>query len=160
MEDDLEEEVAQLLLQPGHIVPLDRVGDLVCLLDRVRRDRGECLLDVPRTALLRVPQLGHHGGETLDRRGRIIGHRRQGSVTKSGAAYGQPNLKPETMAGEPFGCRRTMVRHISRIIYIIENLKYRGSIGGWRLVKSPHIQDIDGFASPADSACPCCRIGI
>ena len=57
--DDLQEEIAELVLQPVEIVPRDRVGDLVGLLDRVWRDAREVLLAVPRTAALRIAQPRH-----------------------------------------------------------------------------------------------------
>ena len=38
MIDDLEQEVAELVLEIAHVVPLDGVGDLVGLLDRVGSD--------------------------------------------------------------------------------------------------------------------------
>ena len=48
--DDLEEEVAELVAERGHVAAGDGVGDLVGLLDGVGRDRGEILLDVPGAA--------------------------------------------------------------------------------------------------------------
>ena len=50
--DDLEQQVAELALEPVPVLARDRVGDLVGLLDRVGGDRGEGLLDVPRAAAL------------------------------------------------------------------------------------------------------------
>src|SRR5262249_54948758 len=54
MEHDLEEQVAELLLERRHVLALDRVGDLVGLLDGVGGDGLEILLDVPGTAVLGV----------------------------------------------------------------------------------------------------------
>ena len=48
--DDLQQEIAELVLEVGEIAARDRVGDLVGLLDRVGRDRRERLLEVPRAA--------------------------------------------------------------------------------------------------------------
>ena len=47
VEDDLQQEVAELILQVVEIAALDRVGDLVGFLDRVGRDRREILLRGP-----------------------------------------------------------------------------------------------------------------
>ena len=49
---DLEQQVAELVLELAEVAALDRVGDLVRLLDRVRRDRRERLLEVPRATAL------------------------------------------------------------------------------------------------------------
>ena len=54
VEGDLEEEVAEFFLERRHVAALDRVGDLVGFLDRVRRDGREILLDIPRAAVLAV----------------------------------------------------------------------------------------------------------
>ncbi len=59
MEHDLQKEVAEFFAQVVEVVVADRVGDLVSLLERVRCDRRECLLEVPRTAGARRPQRGH-----------------------------------------------------------------------------------------------------
>ena len=48
VEDDLEQQVAQLVLQVREVLFLDRVGDLVGLLDRVGRDGVEVLFARPR----------------------------------------------------------------------------------------------------------------
>ena len=52
MEDDLKEEIAEFVLQRGHVAALDRVGHLIGLLDRVGGDRREILLAIPRAAVL------------------------------------------------------------------------------------------------------------
>ncbi len=57
--DDLEEEVAQLVAKIAHVVPRDRVGDLVGFLDRVRRDGREVLFQIPRAAGHGRPQRRH-----------------------------------------------------------------------------------------------------
>ena len=64
--DHLQQQVADLALQVGPVLALDRVRDLVGLLDRVGGDAGEGLLDVPRAAALRVPQAAHHRQQLLD----------------------------------------------------------------------------------------------
>ena len=47
VEDDLEQQVAQLVLQVGPVLVLDGAGDFIGFLDRVRRDGGEGLLACP-----------------------------------------------------------------------------------------------------------------
>ena len=48
------------------VLALDRVGDLVGLLDRVGRDGGEGLLDVPGAAALGIAQPAHHREQPVD----------------------------------------------------------------------------------------------
>jgi class 3 adenylate cyclase len=57
--DHLEQEIAELVGQGSEIVPSDRVGNLVRLLDGVRRDGCEALFPVPGAARLRRAQRGH-----------------------------------------------------------------------------------------------------
>ena len=64
--DDLEQEIAELFLQPGPVLVLDRAGDLVGFLDRVGRDGLESLLDVPRAAAIRVAQAAHDVEQGVD----------------------------------------------------------------------------------------------
>jgi hypothetical protein len=66
MEHDLQQQVAQLVSQFAHVAVLDRVGDLVRLLDGVGRDGGEVLFTVPGTAAIRVAELRHDGEEVVD----------------------------------------------------------------------------------------------
>ena len=54
--DRLQQKIPQLALQLVPGLALDRVGDLVGLLDRVGRDGGEILFDVPGAAGLGVAQ--------------------------------------------------------------------------------------------------------
>ena len=61
--DGLEQQVAQFVAQIGHVAALDGVGDLVGFLDRIGRDRGEILLDVPGTAPVGVTQPRHDGDQ-------------------------------------------------------------------------------------------------
>ena len=60
IKNDLEQQIAQLVAQfvPG--LALYRIGYLVGLLDGVRRDGREILLEVPGAAALRVAQLAHN----------------------------------------------------------------------------------------------------
>ena len=48
--DNLQQQVAELVAQIVHIAARDGVGDLIGLLDRVGRDAGKVLLDVPRAS--------------------------------------------------------------------------------------------------------------
>jgi hypothetical protein len=48
-EEGLEEEVAELILELAGIAADRRIGDLIRFLDRVRNDRPNRLLAVPRT---------------------------------------------------------------------------------------------------------------
>ena len=50
MEDDLQQQVAKLVLQVVEVPAADRVGHLEGFLDRVGRDGREVLFEVPRTA--------------------------------------------------------------------------------------------------------------
>ena len=50
VEHDLEQQVAELVLEVEKIAARDRVGDLIGFLDRVGRDGREILLEVPRAA--------------------------------------------------------------------------------------------------------------
>ncbi len=79
MIDDLEEQVAELVLQPVNVVARDRVGDLVSLFDGVGRDRFEALLHVPRTARIGIAQARHDVQEIgeIMFAGRIVSHGRR-----------------------------------------------------------------------------------
>ena len=48
--DDLEQEIAQFITQVVEVAARNGIGDLVSLLDRVRSDGFERLLEVPRAA--------------------------------------------------------------------------------------------------------------
>jgi hypothetical protein len=50
MENDLQKQIAQLVLQTSQIVARDRIGNLIGFLERIGRDRAEILLEVPRTS--------------------------------------------------------------------------------------------------------------
>ncbi len=59
MKHDLKQQIAQLILQGGPIAILDRAGNLICFLDRVRRDGREALLAVPGAPGPRIAQPPH-----------------------------------------------------------------------------------------------------
>ncbi len=56
----LKQQIAQLAFEfiPG--LTLNRIGHLIGLLNGVRRDGGEILLDIPRAAMVRIPQTAHN----------------------------------------------------------------------------------------------------
>ena len=66
VEHHLQQQVAEFVLEVAHVAAIDRVGDFVGFLDGVRRDGREALLDVPRTAGLRIAQCGHDLEQALD----------------------------------------------------------------------------------------------
>ena len=61
----LEENIAQLVEHLRVVVPVRGVGQLVCLLDRVRDDRALVLLAVPGTLLAQPPGDRVEPGERL-----------------------------------------------------------------------------------------------
>ena len=76
MEHDLQEKIAQLVLQLAMGAALDRVGNLIGFLDRVGRDRAEILFQIPGAAAIRIAQFRHDGEQAVDRGeiGRWRGH--------------------------------------------------------------------------------------
>ena len=50
MKDDLQEEVAEFVLQVHQVVAGDRIGNLIGFLDRIRCNGGKVLFDIPRAA--------------------------------------------------------------------------------------------------------------
>ncbi len=69
--DDLKQQVAQLVLQGRHVALLDRVGDLVGLLDRMGRYRMEGLLQIPWAAAIGIAKPGHDLKETVNVSGHV-----------------------------------------------------------------------------------------
>ena len=59
MKHDLQEEIAQFVLEGDHIVSRAGICDFIGFLDRVRRNRLEILRDIPRATTLRVAQPRH-----------------------------------------------------------------------------------------------------
>ncbi len=66
VEDDLEEEIAELVLEVGKVFARNGVGDLVGFLDGVRRDGRKILRQVPRAAAPRGTQRCHDLDEPAD----------------------------------------------------------------------------------------------
>ena len=59
MIDDLKEEVAKLLAQIHRVGAFDRVGNLVCLFDRIGGDGREVLFKVPGATAVGVAKRPH-----------------------------------------------------------------------------------------------------
>ena len=59
VEDDLQQQVAQLLAELLDVVVLDCVGDLVGFFERIGRDGAEVLLEIPRAPGARRAQRRH-----------------------------------------------------------------------------------------------------
>jgi len=76
MIDDLEQKVAKLVRERGHVVALDRICHLIGFLDRVRRDAGKVLRTVPRTAVNRIAQIAQDLAQGFYREGRWRGSER------------------------------------------------------------------------------------
>src|SRR4051794_19415910 len=63
VEHDLELKIAELVRERVHVVPRDRVSDLIGFLDGVRRNGREALLAVPFAAADRIAESSHDGDE-------------------------------------------------------------------------------------------------
>ncbi len=72
--DDLQQKVAQLVLEARHVLPLDGVGNLIGLLDGVGRNRPEILREIPRTARARRAQRGHDRKKVCNRLASVAAH--------------------------------------------------------------------------------------
>jgi hypothetical protein len=66
MKHYLKQQIAQFVAQVSEVVALDSIGYFVRLLDRIRRNRAEILLEIPRAATLRITQPGHEFEESVD----------------------------------------------------------------------------------------------
>ena len=66
MKHDLEQQVAKLVLEIGHVGARDRVGDFIGFLDRVWRDAREILREVPFAARCRIAESRHYRDEPFD----------------------------------------------------------------------------------------------
>ena len=96
--DHLQQQVAELAGQGRPILALDRVGDLVGLLDRVGRDGGEALLDVPGAAMLGVAQPPHH--RRAAGRSRAPDRSQQAALLAAGASAGWAAPRVGTADGQ------------------------------------------------------------
>ena len=89
MIDDLQKEVAELVLQPRHIAARNRIGHLIGFLQRIGRDGLEILLQVPGAAAAGRPQRGHDLDEAADVAGRFhVGVLEAGEGPVQGPAWG------------------------------------------------------------------------
>ena len=59
VKDHLEQKIAQFAFKLVHIAAVDGLRDLVGFFYRIGSDAGEGLLDVPRAALIGIPQARH-----------------------------------------------------------------------------------------------------
>ena len=66
VEDDLQQQIAQFVLQLGHVAVGDRLGDFIGLFDGVGRNGRECLFHIPRAAAIRIPEAPHHRDQVLE----------------------------------------------------------------------------------------------
>ena len=66
MIDDLQQEIAELVLERVEIAASDRVGHFIRFLDRVWRDRRARLVTISRAAGIGIPQPRHHAQQILD----------------------------------------------------------------------------------------------
>jgi len=71
MEHDLQQQVAEFVLEVVEIATADRVRDLVGFLDGVGRDGREILLEVPRAAAAGRAQRRHDGDQSGNVAGRF-----------------------------------------------------------------------------------------
>src|SRR5262249_20855854 len=71
LEHDLEQHVAELVAHTIGHAACDRVGKLVSLLERVRRDRRPGLLTVPRATRSRIAQARHDRDQAFNLRHRV-----------------------------------------------------------------------------------------
>ena len=81
MIDDLELEIAELVLQRRHVAAADRIVHLIGFLDRVGRDGREILLEIPGAAGDGRAQGHHDGAQRCDLAGIEIGGIGHASVT-------------------------------------------------------------------------------
>ena len=89
MVNDLEQQVAELVAEIGHVVAIDRVRDLVGFLDRVRGHRAERLDPIPRASVRRA-QPGDDLDQLLEARG---GRHRLNRRTRSDAGAGRTRAR-------------------------------------------------------------------
>ena len=73
MKHDLEQQVAKLLLEIGHVGARDRVGDFIGFLDRIRSDAREILCDIPFATRGWIAESRHYCNQTVNHRERAAG---------------------------------------------------------------------------------------
>ncbi len=113
MEDDLEQQVAELLAQVGMVAAVDGVGDLIRLFDRVGRDAGEILGQIPVAAALRIAQ-GAHDRDEARQRGQGVGQG-VGEGMRRGVVH-PPGLDKRRAPGNSGGMtRRTLLASLSAL---------------------------------------------
>lgn len=66
VEDDLKQQVAEFVLQIGHIATRDRVGDFIGFFNGIRRNRREALCAIPFAAGFRIAQARHDREQPID----------------------------------------------------------------------------------------------
>ena len=66
VKDGLEQEITKLTFELVPCLTLNRVGDLIGLLDGIGGDGGESLFDIPRTACFGVAQGAHDRAEARE----------------------------------------------------------------------------------------------
>ena len=66
VEDNLEQQIAEFILEIGYVVARDRIDDFMGFLDRIGRDRREILREVPFASVLRITQARHDCHQPLD----------------------------------------------------------------------------------------------
>ena len=97
MKHHLEQQVTELIAQSIEITAPDRVGDLVRLFDRERRDAGKTLLPIPRTAALRIAKGAHQAQQCLEF---IAGGAQVASPTNSSRRFASiPAVAPQILYG-------------------------------------------------------------
>ncbi|CAM5314477.1 hypothetical protein RLIN73S_04615 [Rhodanobacter lindaniclasticus] len=72
VEHHLQQQVAEFVAKIGPVLPVDRVGNFVGLLDRVGGDRGKILFHIPRATDSRIAQARHDGEQIIEA---VSGHK-------------------------------------------------------------------------------------
>ena len=67
MENYLQQQIPQFLLEVAVVAMANGIGHFMGLLEHVGHQRGVGLLQIPGTALIRIPQTGHHLDQLLQR---------------------------------------------------------------------------------------------
>ena len=102
--DDLEQEIAELILEPVEILARDRVGDLVSLLDGVGSDASRNSASRPTDNPIGVAQARHDGEKIVERmlfaafshRAALRGSRRSDAQPRQIHPHNQYNSRQES----------------------------------------------------------------